>query len=307
VRGALSEYVLERSDEMPEAAVAAASGVQPDGGEFRVMVPLANPETESDLISLASAVAKRHGGTVDAVHIVQVPDQTSLQAAAERFDDERSESEALLDSAKESARSFGVDVETSTIFSHRTYEEVFDAARSHEADLVVMGWGPDAHGSPGRAESAYDDLVESLPCDFLVLQDRGFDTSRVLFPTAGGPDSDLGAETAAALQAAFGSDLVLLHVADDVEEGERFLEEWADEHDLSEAERRVVAGNPSEEIRRAAADCSLLVMGATERGLVSRLFGGSSPASSVVEKVDCSVLLAEKAHHRSLRERLFGG
>ncbi|MFB6293478.1 MAG: APC family permease, partial [Halonotius sp.] len=44
--GVLSEYILSRSEEMPDAAVSAATSVAPDGGEYRVMVPLSNPRTE---------------------------------------------------------------------------------------------------------------------------------------------------------------------------------------------------------------------------------------------------------------------
>ena len=49
----------------------------------------------------------------------------------------------------------------------------------------------------------------------------------------------------------------------------------------------------------------MLVLGATERGLLQRLVG-RSVVMDVVEDVDCSVILAEKRHERSLRERLFG-
>jgi len=199
-QGILSKYVISRSEEMPDAAVSAATGVQPDGGEYRVMVPISNPRTESDLITLASAIAKQRGGTVVATHIVTVPDQTALRAAAGRSDEIDETSQQLLDRAREDAETFGVDVETHTILSHRSYEAIFDAARTHAADLVVMGWGSDSHGSPGRAESALDELTEAVPCDFLVLRDRGLDPSRILLPTAGGPDSELSATIAKLLQ-----------------------------------------------------------------------------------------------------------
>jgi len=78
-----------------------------------------------------------------------------------------------------------------------------------------MGWGEDSHGAPGRAESAVDELAHSLPSDFLVFRDRGFDASRILVPTAGGPASDLSGAVARMLQAEFGGEVTLLHVADD--------------------------------------------------------------------------------------------
>jgi amino acid transporter len=301
-QGVLSEYILSRADRMPDTAVSAAVSVQPDGGQFRVMVPLANPENETDLISLASAVAKQRGGTVDAVHIVTVPDQTALEYAAEHLEEHEEDYHAVLDAAQADAETFGVDIETHTIVSHRGVEEIFDAARTHDADMVVMGWGPSG-GS--RAESGLDEITGDVPCDFLVLKGRGFDPERVLVPTAGGPDSDLSAMVANYLRAEFDSEVTLLHVAEDRAAGEAFLEEWAAEHDLADVELRVETGDVETAIERAAEDATTVIFGATERGLLRRLVSGSL-VMDVVDDVECSVLLAERARKRSLRERLFG-
>ncbi len=214
-----------------------------------------------------------------------------------------------LEATREDAETFGAPVETTTIVAHESFEEVFNVARRTGADTVVMGWGRDRPWTAGRAEGAIDELAHDLPCDFLVLKDRGLDVDRILVPTAGGPDSDLSTEIARTLREQSASEIALLYVVDDEDdqgEGKTFLTEWAASHDLEDAEVLIDdSGDVESAITRAVKDRTLGIIGATERGLLSRLLRGSL-AYDVVEDVECSVLLAERPLTRSLHERLFG-
>jgi nucleotide-binding universal stress UspA family protein len=309
-QGVFSKHILRESEEWPEPAVAAAEAVRPDASRYRVMVPLANPEHESSLITLAGSIAKQHeNGVVVVVHIVEVPYQVPLEAGARRVDELDAESTELLARARRDAETQGVDVETHTIMARDAFPAIFDAAQTQKADMVVLGWGPDAHGSPGRVQSFAGDLLGTLACDFVVFKDRGFDPSRVLVPTRGGPASEVSAQVARVLRDAFGAEITLYNVAPteaDRAAHEEHLARWAEVHDLSDAAQVVdVADDIGAAIAAQAEAHSLLILGATEEGLLTRLTGDIG-ALEVVEQVDTSVILAEGAHERSFLERLLG-
>ena len=307
--GLLSQRILDRSEQLPDSAVAATEAARPDRADVRIMVSLANPRTERDLMSLACSLAAPQNGTVVAVHIVTVPDQVPLaraQANRERFD---RQSEALLADAKADADEFGVPVETHLIYSHRTLEEVFDAADRLNVDSLVMGWRSDSPIASGRIEPAFDELAQSLPCDVFVLKDQGFDPTSVVIPVADDRNSALCSTAGRLFQQAYDSKITLLHVVDGEgkrDSAERFLTDWADEHGIKEPTLAVDTGGDVETaIETTTNTHTLLLIGATERGLLSRLLRRSL-IFDVIETADCSVVLAEHTHERSLRERLFG-
>ncbi len=140
-----------------------------------------------------------------------------------------------------------------------------------------------------------------------MLDGQDLDLSDVLVPTAGGLSSDLSAEVAKALQETVDVAVDLLHVVDPgaEESGRTFLREWAAEHDLTDAEIRIETGDIERTIERIGRDYSLVIVGATERGLLSRIVRGSL-VFDVIETLDTPVLLTERPSSRSLRERLFG-
>jgi len=308
-QGLLGQYILDRDADLPDPVVGAAATVAPDGAGVApdvptTMVALSNPRTERSLVALGAALAKHDDGQLLATHVVQVPDQTSLESAAAQRERISETSDRLLAAARDDAEELGVPIETRTVLSHQGLDEVFDAARDHGVERLIMGHrGTKLAG--GRAEGVLDELLHDLPCDVLVLDERGFDPGEVLLPTAGGHSSELSAEVARALQRTVDADVSVLHVAEDPTAGRAFIEGWVDDHGLDDVELLVETGDVETAIGNAATGRTLVIVGATERGLLSRIVGGSLTLS-VLDDLDTTVLLAERPHARSVRERLFG-
>ena len=275
----------------------------------RIVVPVTNPREDKDIVEFACKLASdKEDSKVHVVHVVQAPEKMSLISGghAERIAET---SDRMLENVRGIGDEYGVKIRTSTISTHRSFEEIFAFARRTHPDLVVMEWDEGGIWSAARAERPIEELTNRLPCDFLVVKDRGLDTSRVLLPTAGGEDSDLSAEVARVLQKTAGSEVSLLHVvggSHEREAGKEFLARWAEEHELEDAETIVDdSGDIEGAIEREAKKNTMVIAGATHKGLLSRLVSRSLHFE-IVEEVDCTVLLAERPSKRSVRERLFG-
>ncbi|NHN49466.1 universal stress protein [Halostella sp. JP-L12] len=277
---------------------------------YRVVVPISNPRTETRTVEFASRLASdKENATVHIAHIVQTPEHASSGYGPNQNQQIIRESEALMEDFRETVESFDIECESSTVVSHRSFQEIFEVADRKNADLVVMGWGEKGLWGAARSDRRLSDLTTQLPCDFLVLKDRDLDTSRVLVPAKDAPNFDLSAEVARTLRAVAGSEITLLSVADspdDRQDAEQWLTDWAADHDLADATMKVDdSGDFERAIMRESDDHTLIVIGATDRGVLSRLVRGSLQLSAV-EEVDSSVLLAERGTGRSFLGRLFG-
>ncbi|WP_330633099.1 formate/nitrite transporter family protein [Halocatena halophila] len=278
-----------------------------DDDAYRILLPIYNPRTETRIAKVAAIMAtNRLPATIHTVHIVESHHGGYDQEQYERIIERSTEQMTHIRSTIEE---YDIPYETSTIVSHRSFEEIYDAANRENSNLIVMGWDENRPRGRTNTERTFDELTGKLTSDIVIVRDRGHDPDSVLVPTSGGPSSDLNAEVALAFETVTDANISLLHVVDGPEhrtDGQAFLDSWSSKHGLESADLIVdTDGDVERAIKRRAPDYELILIGASEEGLLTRLVTDSL-YSDVSETVQSSVILAERPSGRTLLEKLLG-
>ncbi len=312
-------YARDRalSESLVGEAIAPAPTPVADGqGRYRVVVPIANPETERDLLRMAAASAHAHddeSAELVAVNVIEVPQQTSLSQDL-AFEEERVERQReLLGAARDIAADLDVGLRTRAIVGRDAGSVILDVIEEEDADHVLLGW----QGTRSRREhvlgSTIDPVVGRAPCDATLVK-LGPEGSRaegdVTVLAGEGPHAPVAAQRAAEFVATADGDatLTLLNVQqpgdeeDDAgdenrtpeERGEALVADLAARAGIEyvQYETRVeVAEDVERAILDAADDYDTICVGATRSGAVSQAVFGSLP-ETVGERADATVVMA---------------
>jgi APA family basic amino acid/polyamine antiporter len=291
-----------------------ANGEGIEGEPYRVIVPVANPNTERDLIRMAAASAHANGGPAEivAVNVIEVPQQTSL-AQDLAFEEERVERQReLLDAARDVAADLDVGLRTRAIVGRNVGTAILDVIEEEGADQVLLGW----KGFRSRREhvlgSTIDPVVGRAGCDttlatFGSREDQ--EPEDVVVLAGEGPHAPVATRRATEHADAANGDvsLTLFNVQEPVEgddgsaaeetpaeRGAAAIDDLAETAGLApgDYERRVaVAGNVESTILDVVDEYDAVYVGATETGSVSQAVFGSLP-ERIGETADGTVVMA---------------
>jgi APA family basic amino acid/polyamine antiporter len=324
----LAWYALYAAERAPGAslvgeAIAPEPAAVADGeGRYRVVVPVANPETERDLLRLAAASAHAHDdeqAELVAVNVIEVPQQTSLSQDL-AFEEERVErQQALLESARDIAADLEVRLRTRAIVGRDAGSAILDVIEDEGADHVLMGWA----GTRSRREhvlgSTIDPVVGRAPCDatLVKLGPDGVDPDGDVMVLAGnGPHAPVAARRAAEYVALAEGEpsLTLFNVQapgedDDgtspEERGDALIDglvERAGMEYLLHERRVAVAEDVESAVLDAAAEYDTVFVGATRSGAVSQAVFGSLP-ETVGERTEATVVMARGPEESAMSVR----
>jgi len=294
-------YQFYLKDKAAEAAPRkAVPAVQPSPhlSDFRIMIPLANPDNVPRLLRLAIPMARRRGGDVIVTNIITVPDQLPLHEGMEYVD---TRSRPLFDLADRVAAELDYPLHKDLRIAHKVEDGILAAAEEYAVDQVLMGW----KGFSTKKERIFgettDRLLHALRADVAVVRfrkDPPYD--RILLPTAGGPHAEFGAELIEPMVQDGGAQVTTCFVipnsgdAAEVARARKWMERTTRHARLGELEKTVVrSSNVVSGIVSEGKNHDLIVLGASNRKLFSYLLFGEIP-EAVAEIAEPTVMLVRR-------------
>jgi len=160
-------YLVVRRREGPLAPAAAPAQELPPGLELRrVLVPMKLGAIGEEMVATAVALAGERGARVDAVFVILVPLEHTLDAPLPEQEEAAAESlaEAVL-----LGEEHGVRVETVTVRSRSIGRAIVDQAAERDADLIVLGSSPRWRRQSAFFSPTVDYVLRHAPCEVLVV------------------------------------------------------------------------------------------------------------------------------------------
>jgi glucosyl-3-phosphoglycerate synthase len=283
----------------------------------RILIPVANPLTAEELITLGAAMLDKRAGELTALGIVEVPEGMPLSEGATRARHARRLLQRVLDFAPE-----GTTIHPIVRIGRHAAEGIIEASAEQEADLIIFGWGgksptssKDARG-PAVFSPTIDEVVRDAPCDIAVVKQRGAKKiERILVPVRGGPHAELAVRFADSIARHHGARVTVMHL---VPPGITLAVRAQAEHALAAFIKQHLRGradavlreapNVRNAILREADKADLVVMGASAAPAgadrESHLFGALPEAIAARAKPTVVVVKTRAPIERSTFEQL---
>ena len=168
-----SEYHLggDRADTIVDSAAiveveSSVSANLPQATKFRVVVPVANPATERNLIEMGALLARQQGGKVISLSIAKAHvhmDDPELKRTI-------TQSRKLLKQAVAVTKEFGAPGKSTIRIDDDVVHGITRAAREENANLILMGWSRTNDLRSRLFGSVIDGVFWSAHCPIAVMR-----------------------------------------------------------------------------------------------------------------------------------------
>ncbi|MDQ7034435.1 MAG: amino acid permease [Anaerolineae bacterium] len=263
---------------------------------YRVLVPIANPDSLKTLIQPAIRAAKMNKGKITLLYIVTVPVPTPLTLAYEYVDS----GEELREKAVAMVRDADVPVEFVIRVARTVADAIIDTVREKRADLLLMGWRGRSTQENTMLGHNIDKVINEISCELMMLQPDGKPAQRILIPIANPHQIPFALQAAQLYAASDDTALDILHVLPpntptaDKDAAVRSLQRRVDGVRLERGSVNIVIRESADRrspIIEASQDYDLLLLGATHDTWLKRRFFGNTPIAIAKETTTPVILL----------------
>jgi APA family basic amino acid/polyamine antiporter len=140
----------------------------PPGNEYRVMVPVANPENALSLVLNTIKLCSHRKARIKLLHMVKVFDVVSLRDAGDHLLEGR---EGIVEAMIYLRPRFPI---TSTIrYCRNIARGIISTVREKKVNLIIMGWHGEKKDNHFKFGSTLDPVINQSPCDIIILKNCG--------------------------------------------------------------------------------------------------------------------------------------
>ncbi|KGE88162.1 MAG: amino acid permease [Phaeodactylibacter xiamenensis] len=262
----------------------------------RILMPVANPNTQQSIFELCHALLATKGGEIIALHVVNTPEQVDFRTALSESDQslELLERTALWPTAK------GVKVKPVIRASHKLGMGIVHAAEEENCDITVMGYA--GKSAKPATLNLLEQVLNKAPTDFIFFRLQGsgtaFQPKRIAVSLGSRLNLNLMVRLAGALATQFGGTVTFLNIlpkdftaAQQAESGKIFIEAIQRHSARALYNTQVMASdNPIDTLVEKSGEFDILIVGTTKVGFLQRMVVGNF-TTQLTERAHCSVAI----------------
>jgi len=257
----------------------------------RILVPMANPETQEALFSVARALLRDEKGEIVALSVVTAPEQADVHSVLSKTP----QPIEILDHASEISRPSGVELRPVVRVSTSLDKGISQAAEEEGCDLVVMGYSGEEEEATARP--LIEELLNEVSTDMILFRLKGnFPPSRIAVSLSGTVNQNLKVRLAGKLADEFDGEITFLSIlpvdytSKQRVRSDQILTDAVRKHTARAIYRSEIltSDDPVEVLTAESGKYDLLIVGTRKVGLFEKATVGSI-AAQVVERAECSV------------------
>jgi len=291
-------------------AIAARNRTPAPNERYRIVIPVANPQTEQHLINIGGAIGANYGeAEIVAVSVLQVPQQTSLQQSVEYEDERIRRQQDLLNSARQTAQNAGLGLRTRSIVAHSISSTVLNTLKEEHAQHLILGWNGKRKRYQHILGSNIDHIVDEATCEITLVKAGDKPINNIVVLVGTGPNTILAIKRGYDLASnTEGASLTLLTVQspnsedpkDPQSEGQGLIRSVAHEAGLDSEQYHSevkISDNVREALLESIENYDTVCIGATRSTAIRQALFGSIP-EEIGEHSDGTVIITRSREYK---------